>query len=273
MDRDLVENRLDHASSSAVMLKRVPSKFWPRLRFVTTIAALLVIGISARLNLEAGSFSAFAVGPVRIADPLGVAQVMLASQEFIPGLALAGLLGLGSIVLFGRAFCSWLCPGRWLFNRGPFQARQPWSARPWIQSGIVGSVLGLSWIFHTPVFCIVCPAGVVCRGAIAAGTGGSLLPTFGWLSAVLGSEWLSKRSWCRDLCPLGAAISRVSRFNFFFKVRANVERCRPCVACERACPEGLNLSRDADFSVCTKCLACQAACPRGAVEIEMFARP
>ena len=32
------------------MLKRVPSKFWPRLRFVTTITALLVIGISARLN-------------------------------------------------------------------------------------------------------------------------------------------------------------------------------------------------------------------------------
>ncbi len=270
MDQKLDAVVLAPGSRPAVTKRRSRNQLWARLRLATSIIALGVIAMGAWLNLDLGTFSSFRVGPLTISCPLGVAQVVAASQEFIPTFALTGAGGILLIVLFGRVFCGWLCPGRWIFNRGPFQAAKPWQTRPWVQGAIAGGVIGLSAIIHSPAFCPICPAGVVCRGAIAAGTGGSLLPTLGWLSAVTGFEWFSRRSWCRDLCPLGGAISLFSRLNPFLKVKANPERCRPCVACERACPEGLNLSRDADFSVCIKCLACQVACPRGAVEIKMY---
>ena len=188
----------------AIKKRRATGKLWARLRLGTSIGALLLIATSAWWKFELGTFSAVRVGPITIACPLGVAQVLAASQAFMPALALAGLGGFLLIVLFGRAFCGWLCPGRWILNRGPWQSSKSWPVHPWIPSAITGGLIGLSAVVHTPVFCPICPAGVVCRGAIAAGTGGSLLPTFGWLSAVMGFEWLSKRSWCRDLCPRGA---------------------------------------------------------------------
>lgn len=235
---------------------------WPRLRLLTTLVFLALAGSGA----VTGGTSYVSIGPLAIACPLGVAQIFAATRSFLLPLALAGLAGLSPIVLFGRAFCGWICPGRWIFNRGPGTAKKPWRGSAWVQRLMVGGVIAVAWWCRSPVFCTICPAGLFCRGAIAAGTGGNPLPTLGWLSALVGFEWASGRSWCRDLCPLGAALGQLSRLNPFLGVRANPDRCRPCLACERACAMGLNLSRDADLSACTKCLACQPACPRNAVE-------
>ena len=239
---------------------------WPKVRFTTTLVFLLLLAG----KLLTGGTSYVSIGPVNIACPLGIAQIMAASRIFIPALALAGLAGFLFIVFFGRAFCSWLCPGRWIFNRGPVTAKMPWRARAWIQRGLMAGVVGVAWVCRSPVFCPICPAGVICRGAIAAGTGGNPLPTFGWLGALVSLEWASGRSWCRDLCPLGATLSRLSRFNPFFKLKSNPEHCLPCLACQKACPEGLSLAHDTDFSTCTKCLACMSACPRGAVDLKLW---
>ena len=242
-------------------------KFWPSIRFVTTIGFLLLIGG----NLWNGSTCVLDIGPYTIACPLGVVQLVTASRVIVPGLLLAGLSGYLLIVLFGRAFCGWICPGRWIFNRGPTTNSRPWKYRAWAQRIMVGGVLGAAYVCHNPIFCTICPAGVVCRGAIAAGTGGSILPSVGWMGALLGFEWASGRSFCRDLCPLGAGISRLSRFNPFLKVQSNPDTCQPCIACQRVCPEDLNLSKDEDLSSCTKCMQCLSACPRSGVEIKVFA--
>ncbi|MBI5300819.1 MAG: 4Fe-4S binding protein [Chloroflexi bacterium] len=233
-----------------------------------TILALAVIAFSAHWNLGLGTFSVFGWGPLRIACPLGVAQIIAATQTIVPTLAIAGLATVILTMIFGRVFCGWFCPGRWLFNHGPRTAQQPWAAREWIQGGIIASVIGLSYVFHNPLFCIICPVGSICRGALAVSTGESLLPAFGWLSALVSVEWLSGRAWCRDLCPVGAMYSRISALNPFIKAKANPEKCRPCLACMKKCPEGMNLSQTSNLSTCTKCFACESACPRDAVEIK-----
>jgi ferredoxin-type protein NapH len=243
---------------------------WPRIRFAATIVFLLLVVLSTRFENVTISTSYIGIGEWGIACPLGVAQVLAATGRPAPALAVAGLAGILLIVLWGRAFCSWICPGRWIFNRGPAQAGQPWKHRAWVQRIIVGGVVGAAYACHNPLFCTICPAGVICRGAIAAGTGGSLLPAVGWLSALVGMEWATGRSWCRDMCPLGAAISQLSRLNPFLKPKRNLARCVPCAACQRACLEGLNLAHCTDISTCTKCLACLSACPRDAVEVKLW---
>jgi len=252
-----------------IVRKRVTNDKWARARFATTIGALLVITLGAGLDINVGTFSSFSLGPVTIACPLGVAQIMAASQTFLPGLAFAGLLGIALTIFFGRAFCGWLCPGRWLFNRAPRMAKTGWKNRAWVQGGIVAGVIGAAVAFHNPLFCIICPVGSICRGAVAAGAGGSILPSLGWLGAVFGAEWLSGRSWCRDLCPVGATLSRISALNPFVKPKAQPEKCRPCLACMKKCPESVNLSQQPDMASCTKCFACQGACPRDAVAITL----
>lgn len=239
---------------------------WPKARFFATLLFFLLISS----NIWAGSTCSINVGAIEISCPLGVVQAMAAARKFIPALALAGLGAVLLVLFFGRAFCSWICPGRWIFNRGPASNSKPWRARAWMQRIIVGGVIGAAWVCQTPVFCVICPAGVVCRGALAAGTGGSILPAVGWLGMLIGVEWASGMSWCRDLCPLGAAFSRLSRLNPFMRLKANPNQCVPCKACSRACPEGLNVATDTDLSTCTKCFICQSACPRDAIELKVL---
>jgi ferredoxin-type protein NapH len=241
---------------------------WPYIRGAVTIVFFLMVGFSVFSDQLIISTSFVGFGEWGIACPIGVVQVLAASREIAPALLIGGILGLLVIVFTGRAFCSWICPGRWIFNRGPAKNSKPWKHRKLAQKVIAGGIVGASFVCHNPVFCSICPAGVACRGALAAGTGGSIFPTLGWFGIMLGTEWTLGKSWCRDLCPLGAALSQISRLNPFIKVKKDSEICRPCVLCQKSCPEGLNLAKDTDFSSCTKCFACQTACPRGAVTIQ-----
>lgn len=238
---------------------------WARLRALVTIGFLFLIFI----GLLPGSACSLRVGGQEIVCPLGAAQV-IASGNWIPALLFGGLGGLALIVLFGRSFCGWLCPGRWIFNRTPGARRKNWRAVRWIQGGLVGGVIGAAALCHTPLFCVICPAGVFCRGAAAMGSGGSLLPTVGWLSAALSVEWLSGRSWCRDLCPLGASISRLSALNPFLHIKTDKDKCSPCQMCSKACSLGLNPATQAEMESCSKCLDCLEACPRQALGMQVI---
>lgn len=243
---------------------------WSRGRAVFTILFFVLVGLSPQFENITISPSFIGIGEWGISCPLGVAQVLAASRTLAPTLLIGGLVGLVLIVFTGRAFCSWICPGRWTFNQGPTVDRKPWKYGKWVQRGIVGGLLGASFACHNPLFCTICPAGVACRGAIAAGTGGSILPSVGWMTSLVGLEWATGRSFCRYLCPLGAVITWVSKFNPFLKPQANPATCVPCTACQKVCPMDLNLSTDTDLSACTKCFACHEACPRGAVTINLI---
>jgi ferredoxin-type protein NapH len=248
--------------------RRQPIGPWPKIRFLTTLGFFILIG---GWLWSGGSTCTVQIGGIAVSCPLGVVQVLAAARTILPGLLLAGMLGLLLVILSGRAFCGWICPGRFFLNQGPAKNSKPWKAKIWIQRAILGGIVGASYLCHVPAFCFICPAGVVCRGAIAAGTGGSILPAVGWLGALVGFEWSSGRSFCRDLCPLGTLFSWTSKLNPFIKPKADPNKCVPCKACSKVCPEGLNLSQDGvDTAVCTKCFACQLACPRDAVQIQLI---
>jgi polyferredoxin len=88
----------------------------------------------------------------------------------------------------------------------------------------------------------------------------------GTLLGVILLNLVAERSWCRHVCPLGAALGLLSKVAI---VRRDVnERCTRCDACALVCPTGtVQPAREyaSDPGECTMCLECVAACPQDAV--------
>ncbi len=63
-----------------------------------------------------------------------------------------------------------------------------------------------------------------------------------------------RRFWCRFLCPLGALLGILSRFNFL-RLRVNKETCTNCLLCSRNC-EGACEPQSSETWLRTECLYC-----------------
>lgn len=91
-------------------------------------------------------------------------------------------------------------------------------------------------------------------------------PVFMLLFAVvLGAAVLSKRFWCRYLCPLGALLGL---FSLAAPLRRRVtEECNSCGFCRKVCPMdaiGEDPKRTS-FAECIGCRSCARACPLGGI--------
>jgi ferredoxin len=91
----------------------------------------------------------------------------------------------------------------------------------------------------------------------------------GWLfglifAVIIALNLISRRFWCRYICPLGAFYGILSKVSI---VRRRVgENCNKCKLCQDICPTG-TIDREkgcsSDPGECIMCLKCMDACPCG----------
>jgi polyferredoxin/NAD-dependent dihydropyrimidine dehydrogenase PreA subunit len=230
-----------------------------------------------------------------VAEPFGVLQLVFGqmlvgrSLSFVTTTIAIGIaIFVGTTALLGRAFCAWACPVGTVIDAidsalerlrfKPFFTRHnPFAgvsnSNGLIRNGmskyaVLGSALAGSAMLGTPVWCAFCPIGALCRGAIAGpelAIGAEILtvPAVGAMS--LGE----KRFWCKYLCPVGAFLTLLSKYNVFIKPRMRNRRQLNCGLCTTICPEGINLCQEKSYARCTKCLDCYTKCPSGAVKIDL----
>ncbi len=158
----------------------------------------------------------------------------------------------------------------------------------------LAAVLGVSALVGFPVFCIVCPIGIVGRTILGVTTGyaaHSLLgiPGFAWFGAemivitlsvfvfeIALSRWSEGSVWCGKLCPMGGLFSLLGNLNPFKRISLRVHRKKICESpiCVIVCPTGA-AGRDGETStittdpdLCTGCKNCVIACPFGSRSVD-----
>jgi ferredoxin len=223
----------------------------------------------------------------------------------LAGIAAAGVLGI--TFLFGRWYCSLLCPlgllqDLFLLLTGRVRRRKQRPGRPLrgLHFGTAVLTLGAAAAGVPLLLNLLEPYalwGRILRDltipVVAATTLGlsellkevsvfiapvawsgdafvALVTGFFWLILFL-LVWFRGRWFCNALCPAGALLRLPSAVSLFaLKVRD--ERCISCGSCGRSCKAGCISSRAGvyriDSSRCVSCLDCAAVCPTGAIGIE-----
>ena len=194
-----------------------------------------------------------------------------------------------------KANAGLLCPT--CFFAGFFSSKLFNNKYVTVANGLLVTAVVGSAIARLPIFCAVCPIGAIARGMfhlkawtnmlgprflnVKDGAGVSLgMPVM--LELAVGIPLVAvllslreKRYYCRKICPVGALIKLVSKFNPFLKPVKNPETC-VCPpgyeACQKACPQGLGPQEQAS-SECTKCMECYVQCKNKNVRIKWFETP
>ena len=75
------------------------------------------------------------------------------------------------------------------------------------------------------------------------------------------------RWYCNSICPVGALLGCLSKFSVF-KLHFNTEKCNSCGLCERNCRcSAIDAKNHAiDYSKCVMCFNCVSGCKKGAME-------
>lgn len=266
------------------------------LRIATAAIALAVVLWGAMSKTGVGTASSLNIAGIPFTCPLGYLESALASRNLLPQLWLGVGLVLLSVVLFGRFFCAWVCPTallRQLFGTRPTlnylrqqnQASELWdNGKPekswsgYSGFGILSGALISSFLFGFPVFCVICPVGLVYGSLFAVSRlifANEPSAELVLLPLILGLELFGLRTWCSSICPLGALLGLLARFNHTLRLRVDPAKClisqgTQCRACERACLYGFNISREKANPVvnaCAKCFECYENCPTKAIRL------
>lgn len=205
------------------------------------------------------------------------------------GLYVVGLLGLtGSLV--GRMTCGWVCPFGFfqeILHKVPGPKIKLPRFTSWFRYAfLVVMVIGLPLLVLDEFgsgqtwFCKwVCPAGTLEAGIPLILLDKGLRPMVGfmfhWKVALLAVfavlMILSRRPFCRAVCPLGAFLGLFNKVSVF-RMSVNLDKCTRCDRCYRECPVDLKFYKNPNSPDCVRCLKCVSSCKFGAIGYEFAGR-
>jgi len=233
--------------------------------------------------------------PVRIffqVDPLTAVGVLASSWLLPAGLA-AAVIVVALTLVFGRAFCGWICPFGTLnqivswstrrLRRGPFREVNRW--RPHyrfkyllliallfaalagsLQAGLFDPLSLLARSFGSgivPALHSLLPGGYRPRLYAGAWFTGAIL-----IALLAANRWIA-RWWCRAVCPLGAGLGWIARAAIY-RIHVDVSACTECTLCVRDCQGADEPFEGHRVSECHVCLNCVASCPEGVIRFAPF---
>lgn len=258
------------------------------------IVAVLLIALFA--GWQTGTLCSVGYDAIAYICPLGALETIFGSWAFVPRVLICLAVVVIVALVFGKAFCSWVCPvaplsdllrgrkarekdecertqaahrvlERWSdTNAAQAEKHEPFRSRVDGRHVVLAGSLASAAVCGFPVFCLVCPIGLTFASAIA------LYRLIGFnepaievlvFPALLVLELTVLRKWCHRFCPVGALLSLLSRGNRTFKPHVDASMCArhagsSCAACAQACPEHIDPCADLGDRSLAECTRCGA---------------
>lgn len=176
-------------------------------------------------------------------------------------------------IIFGRIYCSTVCPlgvcqdivAR-LRRKRRYRYRPPRNAASMV---ILATVVICSIAGFSVILSLLDPYsqyGRMVANVISPSAAGVFIAL---VSAVVVGvmAWRGGRIYCNTVCPVGAALSLVSRTSFF-RIDIDPDKCVRCRRCEHVCKSScIDVEHSTvDFSRCVTCFNCLTVCDVGAIK-------
>ena len=217
-----------------------------RLRWAALSVTLLYLGFYKNGFLSVSHLtSVIKLGPAALTHNFTVLMI--------------ALFTLVTTLVWGRVFCSSLCPFGALqdfiarFSPRRWQIRVPQALHDraiYIKYAILALILVAAVVAPTlSLFQYFEPFGTLFFFS-------SSVLLWAILLALLAASVVVNRFYCRYVCPLGAALGVMSLLSPL-RIR-RVPQCTVCRVCEQACPTGAIRAERIDFKECVRCDICES---------------
>ena len=234
-------------------------------------------------KLKGTTWSATLFG-YKISDPLAVISQMSAGGTVYLPFLLTALVPVVVTVILGRVFCGWICPATFLYELntalgvllhrlGLHSVNRHFDRR--LKYAVLLLGILLSAILGVIATATIYPPAIIGREiyyVIALNGFGAGAAFFA--VTLLFDLLVSRRGFCRYVCPGGALYSLLGRYRLL-RIRRIVEDCNDCAKCNAVCEFGLDPLHDDFGQECNNCTACIAVCPTDALDfgIQLRDRP
>ena len=225
-----------------------------------------------------GTFFSISILGVDFSDPISVLSSLIQGQVTQLGYLLRGVTPLLLALLFGRFFCSWICPMSFVFavsskiRKLLLYLKIPLYSIsfPRVTAGFV-LVLGLilsyaygHWIWHFLLPYITFGHEIftwIVFGTLSAGYTYLIVLVFLDIMVFPGE-------FCRSFCPTGFLLAAVGKFSWL-RLRNQDQLClEKCQACNDVCPMSC-FPKISDFKGCHQCGLCLTECPSDKLRISI----
>ena len=281
-----------------------------------TVAVIFFIGIAYAFlhHIPAWNVPNMTGGGEGVEDSFSLARWQLVPSVLgtLSGAAVSVVI-LGVLLLltllFGRVYCSFICPlgilqdivfriRRWLARRFLKFSRPV----PWMRYGVLALLaaccvmglagLSLNWldpysIFGRIMYVLAWPAAIWSNNLLAADSSSAdlvqmdyfpaafpvLLASAGMLGLVAVMSAWKGRLYCNTVCPVGTFLGLLSRISLF-RLGFDPASCKKCGKCVKSCKaQCLNLKEyKIDSSRCVACYDCVRSCSEGGIRYRWFTR-